>query len=311
MRIFPWTESLYRASFRLPAFVLYSLTNDQGTSAMRGLALLASAALLAVLLAGRDAVAAGPESIEFRDGEQALKGILYRPDGNGPFPAVVAMHNCGGLVNTTGAIATRYRDWAQQLVKAGFVVLFPDSYGSRGFGNQCANRNQPVRVEHERVADAAAARRWLQQQPEVKPDRISLLGWSNGATSVLWAVRPHPGQDDRPDFRSAVAFYPGCRRLNTTAWSARVPTLILVGALDDWTSAQECERMVAGARGRSARASIIVYPGAFHDFDHPSRPMQVRGGYAFSADGSGRIHSGTNATARADALKRVTQWLAR
>jgi dienelactone hydrolase len=278
---------------------------------MRGLALLASAGLLALLLAGRIAMAAGPDSVEFRDGDLTLKGFLYRPDGPGPFPAVVAMHNCGGLVNASGTIATRYRDWALQLVKAGFVVLFPDSYGSRGLANQCAVRNQPVRADRERVADATAARRWLQTQPQVKADRISLLGWSNGATGVLWAVRPRPRHEERSDFRSAVVFYPGCRRLENTAWSARVPTLILVGALDDWTSVQECERMVAGARGRSARASIVVYPGAFHDFDHPSRPAQIRAGSAFSADGSGRFHSGTNATARADALKRVPQWLAR
>lgn len=278
---------------------------------MRGLALRASAALLAFMLAGPTAMAAAPDPVEIRDGDLTLKGILYRPDGNGPFAAVVAMHNCGGLVNSSGTIAARYRDWAQQLVKSGFVVLFPDSYGSRGLGNQCANRNQTVRNDRERVADATAARHWLQQQPEVKPDRISLLGWSNGATSALWAVRPRPGHDDRSDFRSAVALYPACRRLENTAWSARVPTLILVGALDDWTSVQECERMVAGAKGRSARASIIVYPGAFHDFDHPSRPPQIRGGFAFSTDGSGRIHSGTNATARADTLKRVPQWLGR
>jgi dienelactone hydrolase len=278
---------------------------------MRGLALRASAALLALVLADHGVMAAGPEPVEIHDGELTLKAILYRPDGNGPFPAIVAMHNCGGLVNSSGAVATRYRDWGQQLAKAGFVVLFPDSYGTRGLGNQCANRNQSVRSDRERVADAAAARHWLQQQPEVKADRISLLGWSNGASGVLWAVRPHPGHGDGPDFRSAVAFYPGCRRLNSTAWSARVPTLVLIGALDDWTSVQECERMVAGAKGRSARASIVVYPGAFHDFDHPSRPPQIRGGYAFSADGSGRIHSGTNATARADAQRRVTQWLGR
>jgi hypothetical protein len=37
----------------------------------------------------------------------------------------------------------------------------------------------------------------------------------------------------------------------------------------------------------------------------------VRGGFARSADGSGRIHTGTNATARADAQKRVAQWLER
>ena len=90
-------------------------------------------------------MAAGPDPVEIRDGDLTLKGLLYRPDGNGPFPAVVAMHNCGGLVNSSGTIAARYRDWAQQLVKSGFVVLFPDSYGSRGLGNQCANRNQTVR----------------------------------------------------------------------------------------------------------------------------------------------------------------------
>jgi dienelactone hydrolase len=278
---------------------------------MRGHVLLASAALLALLLAGRGGAATGPEPVEIRDGDLTLKAVLFRPDGNGPFPAVVAMHSCGGLVNASGMMATRYRDWAQQLVKAGFVVLFPDSYGSRGLGNQCANRNQTIRSDHERVADATAARHWLQQQPEVKADRISLLGWSNGATGVLWTVRPRGKHEDRADFRSAVAFYPACRRLDTTAWSARVPTLILIGALDDWSSAQDCERMVAGAKGRSARASIVVYPGAFHDFDHPSRPPQIRGGYAFSADGSGRIHSGTSATARADAQKRVSQWLER
>jgi dienelactone hydrolase len=69
--------------------------------------------------------------------------------------------------------------------------------------------------------------------------------------------------------------------------------------------------MVAGARGRSAGTSIVVYPGAYHDFDHPNRPLQVRSGYAFTSDGAGKVHTGTNPAARADALKRVPRWLAR
>jgi dienelactone hydrolase len=290
-----------------------SLPVPAAASAMGGAPLLAvlvvTLALFAAMFSGSAALAAGPETIEFREGDLTLKGVLFRPEGNGPFPAVVAMHNCAGLMNPSGTMRTRYRDWAQQFVKMGFIVLFPDSYGPRGLGNQCGDRNQTIRADHERVADASAARRWLQQRAEVKGDRISLLGWSNGGTSVLWTVRPRGKREDRNDFRSAVAFYPACRRLDTTAWSARVPTLILIGALDDWTSPQECERMVAGAKDRSARASIVVYPDAFHDFDHPSRPLQVRGGFALSADGSGRIHTGTNATARADAQKRVSQWL--
>jgi dienelactone hydrolase len=276
-----------------------------------GLASCASAIVMALLLAGSGAIAGGPEPVEFHDGDLTLKATIYRPEGTGPFPAIIGLHDCDGLMNAAGTVAIKYRDWAQLLVKDGFIVLFPDSYGSRGLGNQCASRVRPVRIDHERVADANASRHWLMDQPDVRAEHISLLGWSNGAASVLWTIRPQHHRDDKPDFRSAVALYPGCRRLETTAWSTRVPTLILIGAADDVSSPQDCERMVAGAKGRSARISIVVYPGAFHDFDHPNRPPQVRTGYAFSTDGSGRIHTGTNAGARTDSLKRVPQWLAR
>jgi dienelactone hydrolase len=267
---------------------------------------------LTALCAGMGAAcaASGPEFVEFAQGDATLKAVLFRPEGAGPFPAVVALHACGGLNDRAGALGPRYRDWAQHLTKAGFLVLFPDSYGSRGLGPQCAVRsNHLVRT---RVDDADAARHWLQKQAFVKPDRISLIGWSTGAVSALWAVRPrNAAKDDGHDFRSAVAFYPGCRRLDATAWSARVPTLILAGGADDWSPVSFCEHMVAGARGRSAHAIIVVYPGAYQDFDHPSRTIEVRQGYAFSIDGSGSVHTGTNPTARADALKRVPQWLAR
>ena len=135
------------------------------------------------------------------------------------------------------------------------------------------------------------------------------MGWSSGAIAVLWTVRTPAAPTDGPDFRSAVALYPGCRRLAAAAWSARVPTLILIGRADDQASAAVCEQMVAGARGRSARVQIHVYPGAHHDFDHPNRALQVRTGYAFSVDGSGRVHSGSQPAARADAHRRVPQWL--
>jgi dienelactone hydrolase len=266
---------------------------------------------LTLLAGGGVAHAGGPETVEFHDGEITLKAMVYRPEGAGPFPAVIAMHDCSGLTNPAGRVNAKYREWAQLLVKDGFVVLFPESYDSRGLANQCNVRNRTIRPEHELVEDANASRRWLSQQPDVRADHISLLGWSNGASSVLWTVRPQRKADDRPDFRSAVAFYPVCHRLESTAWSARIPTLILIGAADDVTSPQDCEHMVAGAKGRSARISITVYPGALHDFDHPNRPPQLRTDYAVSADGTGRVHTGTNLAARADSLKRVPQWLAR
>jgi dienelactone hydrolase len=265
------------------------------------------------LTIARAVASSGPEPVEIPQDNGVLKALLFRPDGAGPFPAVIGLHGCEGLLGRNGTLENRYSDWAEHLTRAGFVVLYPDSYGSRGLGPQCSIRRRTIRTDHERVADANAARRWLQAQAYVKPEHVTLLGWATGGISALWTVRRRAAlaKDDKSDFRSAVAFYPGCRRLDNTAWSARVPTLILIGSADDQTSATVCQRMVAGARGRSAGTSIVVYPGTYHDFDHPDRPLQVRGGYAFAIDSSGKIHSGTNPAARADALKRVPQWLLR
>jgi dienelactone hydrolase len=278
-----------------------------------GLAVVRALAVTIALLALTQAAAAAPELVEIPEGSIRLKSYLYRPAGDGPFPAVVALHGCAGLAGRSGPVAGRYRDWGERLAAAGFVVLFPDSFGSRGLPSQCSVRERSVRTARERVADAVAARRWLQNQKWVVASRVSLLGWQNGAGAALWTVRrrARAAAEAGPDFRSAVALYPGCRTLRQSEWSARVPTLVLVGAADDWGPASACEQMVASARGRSAQAQIVVYPGAYAEFDHPNKPVRQVTGLAFSADGSGRAHLGTNPAARADALRRVPEWLAR
>src|SRR5215813_6298660 len=163
-------------------------------------------AVIVTLLALIRAAAAAPELVEIPEGSLKLKAYVYRPTGDGPHPAVIALHACGGLSGRSGPVAGRYRDWGERLSAAGFVVLFPDSFGSRGLASQCTVRERRARSSHERVADANAARRWLQGKDWVKHDRVALVGWSSGATSTLWAVRPRAAvHDGAPDFRSAVA----------------------------------------------------------------------------------------------------------
>lgn len=273
-----------------------------------------AAFILAAVVAGTGPVAAAPpqpEPVEIQHGELKLKAFLYRPEGNGPFAAVVALHGCDGLPGRRSPLGRRHREWGERLVAAGFVVLFPDSFGSRKLGPQCNAGERSLRSGRERVGDVEAARHWLQEQSYVAADRVSLLGWANGAVAALWTVRPRAARNSKPDFRSAVALYPGCRRLRDTAWSARMPTLILIGGKDDWTPANACEQMVAGARGRSAHASIVVYPGVYHDFDHPNLPFQLRSGVAVGTGSLARVHVGTDTAARNDAMKRVPEWLAR
>lgn len=289
--------------------VVYVLRFIAGTRLMRPAIVVM--AFVTALSAVPQRAQAAPDPVEIHNGDFTLKALLFKPDGPGPFPAVVGLHGCEGLINSSGNLSTLYRDWTDRLNKAGFALLFPDSYGSRHMGNQCRTRST-LHANRERMKDAQVARKWLQAQTYVKPDHISLLGWSNGGIGVLWAVRPRTRiREDKPDFRSAVALYPGCRRLDATAWSARIPTLILIGGADDVVSSHACEQMVAGARGRSARVKLNVYPGAYHDFDYPNRAIQARAGYTFSVDGTGKVHVGTNPAARADALRRVPQWLAR
>jgi dienelactone hydrolase len=262
-------------------------------------------------------VALGPanaaEQVGVPSGDVKLRATLYRPDGAGPFPAVVALHTCDGLGEGETPIDPRYREWGERLAAAGFAVLFPDSFGSRGLGSQCGVRQRIVRASRTRSSDADAARHWLQTQPWVIADRVSLLGWSHGATTALWTVRRHAAtmRDKTPDFRSAVVLYPNCRRSVVSAWSARIPTLILIGRADDWTLASACEQMIVGARGRSAATQIVVYPGAYHDFDRANLPLQERNAITNTPNPAGHVHISTDAAARADALKRVPEWFTR
>jgi dienelactone hydrolase len=238
-----------------------------------------------------------------------LHAQLFKPDGAGPFPTVIALHGCGGLGGHSEPVAPRYREWAAQLLKAGYAMLLPDSYGSRELGPQCRVKERRVLARRERMADIAATRRWLVQQSWAAQDRISLIGWANGASALLWAVRPQSSRNAGPDFRSAIAFYPDCRVSSGLGWSTRVPTLLLIGAKDDVSSPSACRAMVDGARGRSALTRIEIYPGAPHEFDRANLPLHAIGGN--DAGLPERGHIGTDADAREDSQKRVAEWLAR
>src|SRR5437773_1078261 len=159
---------------------------------MRLLSAIAFLTLLTLAFAADAAPASSPSQVEIPSDSGTLHAQLYKPDGDGPFPVVIALHGCGGLAGHSEPVQARYRDWAEQLLKGGNAVLLPDSYGSRELGPQCRVNVKERRVlaRRERVADIMASREWLVQQPWAARDRISLMGWANGASAPLWAVRP-------------------------------------------------------------------------------------------------------------------------
>ena len=229
-----------------------------------------------------------------------LDAALVRPDGAPRGTALVALHGC------SGPFASRDGSWTIALAHAGHIVLLPDSFGSRGLGSQCSVEDRSVDASHVRRGDAIAAAEWLTRQPGVPPGGVDLLGWSNGGTTVMWTVASDP-PPPAGLFRRFVAFYPGCRtESEDAAWRPSGALMILVGALDDWTPAGPC-RIVAARFPH--RMTLVVYPGAYHDFDAPDRPVTEHSGLATPPSGTGHAHTGTNDAARQDALRRVPAFL--
>src|ERR1700730_6323099 len=133
---------------------------------MRLLSAITFLTLFAVASAADAAALAVPHQVDIPSGNTILHAQLYKPEGQGPFPVVIALHGCGGLAGRSEPVLPRYRDWAEQLVREGHAVLLPDSYGSRERGPQCLvkERERRVLARRERVSDIAAARQWLMQQ---------------------------------------------------------------------------------------------------------------------------------------------------
>lgn len=218
-----------------------------------------------VFLLAATANAGGYERVRIPHDDYQLDAVLFRPPGPGPFPAVVALHGCGGLWREPDKLSLRHSDWGERLAATGLIVLMPDSYGSRGLGSQCGVKEVTIRASRERVGDAMAARRWLQERPDVRRDTIALLGWSGGGSTILAAIRKDRRPADRqPDFARAVAFYPGCRlQSESHSFEARLPTLILMGDADDWTPPAPCDFLVKAARARGEPVGSCSIPARY------------------------------------------------
>lgn len=188
--------------------------------------------------------------------------------------SVVALHGCSGLAapDRPLRLPAREADWAARLAEHGHAVIFPDSFGSRGLGEACGRADHPVTPWGLRAGDARAALAWAAAQPDEPSGGGILLGWSHGGSTVLWALSAPPPAGL---LRAAITFYPGCGALVRRApgWSSPVPLLMLLGEADDWTPARQCQALAARA---PARIELILYPGAHHNFDHPSAPQRSR-----------------------------------
>jgi len=179
-------------------------------------------------------------------------------------PALVMLHGCAGLFNDSGQLKRVFdqesadptqQGWAQRAMGAGIAVLLVDSLTTRGLsdGSQVTltRSGSPVTVTitkgickdgggypgddvlytlgveetTQRPLDALAARQFLSSVPGIDPNRVGVLGWSHGGSTLMallahsntWTSSsgqtqsgPAPLYNTAKPFKVGYAFYPGC-----------------------------------------------------------------------------------------------------
>ena len=216
-----------------------------------------------------------------------LTGKLTKPQGNGPFPAVVLLHECAGIKS--------YQDvWAERFASWGYVAFQVDSFGPRGLSTICEDSLLILTLIYKRAQDAYDAKTYLIGLPFFDRNRVGVIGWSHGGWTTISVV----AQKREYPFRSAIAFYPYC---NQMLFDFNAPLRILIGEKDDWTPANLCNRrMLSGQTGHEV--ILKVYPNAYHGFDGEGLDM-----VATDHDGGHRMLY--NPVAAADAIIQVKTFL--
>ena len=190
-----------------------------------------------------------------------LHGLLFRPAGNGPFPAVVLVHGCRG-------VRMFHADWSERLVDWGYVVLLVDSFKTRGFQDICVDHHDLALTEvvTGRSADAFGAQDFLSRLPFVDSEQIALMGW--GKFGVLNTVT-NSGISQIFDYRfqAAVTIYPDCEPFVTSTFNT--PLLVLIGDTNSASWFDRCEMMGAASATQETPTNIKIYHGAEPGFDDP------------------------------------------
>lgn len=200
---------------------------------------------------------------------------LYKPDGEGPFPALVLVHQCGGLRSGNWQNQSML-EWARTMVANGYVTLLLDTMAQRQVNTLCAGVRGGVNFVRG-AADAQQAADHLRKLPFVDKGRVGLVGFSWGAmvatasSSATWGTTLSKGER----FAAAVAFYPGCFSIRPASGTSYEivnndidrPLLVLMGDKDTETPASECLEKLSLAKSNGAPVQWHVYPDATHCWD--------------------------------------------
>jgi carboxymethylenebutenolidase len=217
-----------------------------------------------ILLLTLPALAVTPKEVSYKSGDETIKGILYTPEGKGPFPGIVVIHEWFGL-----------NDWvkeqAAKLAGEGYAALAIDLYrGKVATTGEEAHELMRGVPEDRAKRDLEAAFQFLASQPNVKPDRIGAIGWCMGGGYALDLAL------EEPRLAADVINY-GHLATDTAAISKiTAPILGLFGALDRGITPDSVKQFGEALDKLGKKGDITIYPDAGHQFENPNNKDAYR-----------------------------------
>lgn len=227
------------------------------------------------MTSGLYAVAPASEIVTFPSGSRELHGVLFKPDGNGPFPAILYNHgSAAGMLSqqafdALGPIFVRngwvffgpYRRGQGLSVQAGpFIGDQIDA--AKEQGGMAAGAATMVRLlETDHRDDQLAGLAWLRRQPFVDSRRIAVAGNSfGGIEAILGAERePYCAAIDSAGGAESWDLAPVLQeRLKQAVERAKAP-IFFFQAENDWNLSPS-KVLSASMRAAGKPVEMKIYP---------------------------------------------------
>ena len=210
------------------------------------------------------AFAADSKPVSYKSGPDTVSGILYSPAGNGPFPAIVVIHEWWGL-----------NDWvkeqASKLAEQGYVTLAIDLYrGKVATTPDVAHELMRGLPEDRATRDLLAAVAFLKSQPTVRPDRIGSIGWCmGGGYSLDLALND-------PSLRAVVMNYGHLATDPAALKKIKAPLLGIFGGQDQGIPVEDVKKFEQALKQQGNKVEIKIYPDAGHAYENPNNKAGYR-----------------------------------
>jgi dienelactone hydrolase len=198
------------------------------------------------------------------DAERSFEGVLLKPAGDGPFPAVLISHGLGGSVEAFSLPKAR------EMVRWGLVCIAP-SYTHAGQGGDRATFG----AGEENLKRAAICLDVLQKQPWVDAKRLAAYGNSMGAFVTIGLAARDPRLRAAAITAGGVAPREGLPAPSEqTAAKIRVPFLIFHGTADTTVRPEMSAKLNELLDAAKVSNGRVTYEGVGHAV-HQERAADV------------------------------------